>query len=72
MTKHIQTTRREKSVKGFINRNNLNMNVNIYEWILESSMRMGNTGFVPRKWLAEAYGLLDAVRHVGPRRRAEM
>ena len=52
--------------------NRLNKMVSIDEWVLGSSIRGGRNPYLPRRWLAESYALLDAVRHVGPRRRAEM
>ena len=56
----------------YINRNRLNLMVFIDEWVLDSASRDGRSTYLPRKWLAESYAILDAVRHVGPRRRAEI
>lgn len=64
--------RRDRASKGHINRNRLNNLVFIDEWTLESTERNGHSTYLPRKWLAESYAILDAVRHVGPRRRAEI
>jgi len=41
-------------------------------WILESAIKDGRPTYLPRKWLRESYGILDGVRHLGPRRRAEL
>ena len=41
-------------------------------WILDSAVRDGRPTYLPRKWLNESYGILDGVRHLGPRRRAEL
>jgi len=69
-----RTPVRVKREPGYINRNSLNSNVEFFEWLLNSAEKDedGRPLYLPKKWLAEAYGLLDAVRHVGPRRRAEM
>lgn len=67
-----RTPVRVKREPGYINRNNLNSDVEFHEWLLDSAEKDGRPLYLPKKWLAEAYGLLDAVRHVGPRRRAEM
>ena len=69
-----RTPVRLKREPGYINRNRLNQNVEFFEWLLNSAEKDedGRPLYLPKKWLAEAYGLLDAVRHVGPRRRAEM
>lgn len=64
--------RRIRGAKDYINRNRLNSMVSIDTWILESAERGARSTYLPRKWLAESYALLDAVRHVGPRRRAEI
>ena len=64
--------RRDRDAGDYINRNRLNNMVFIDAWILESAERDGRSTYLPRKWLAESYALLDAVRHVGPRRRAEI
>ena len=63
---------RVKREPGYINRNDLNRKVEFFEWLLDSEEKDGGPLYLPKKWLAEAYGMLDAVRHVGPRRRAEM
>ena len=63
---------RLKREPGYINRNRLNQSVEFFEWLLNSAEKNGDPLYMPRKLLAETYGLLDAVRHVGPRRRAEM
>lgn len=57
---------------GRINGNRINNLVGIDTWILEDAVRHGRSTYLPRKWLAESYAMLDAVRHVGPRRRAEI
>jgi hypothetical protein len=41
-------------------------------WILNSAIKDGRPTYLPRKWLRESYGILDGVRHLGPRRRAEL
>ena len=64
--------RRDRDAEDYINRNRLNLLVFIDEWVLDSASRDGRSTYLPRKWLAEAYAILDAVRHVGPRRRAEI
>lgn len=63
---------RLKREPGYINRNDLNRNVEFFEWLLSSAKKDGRPLYMPKIWLAGTYGILDAVRHVGPRRRAEM
>ena len=63
---------RLKREPGYINRNRLNQSVEFFEWMLDSAEKNGDPLYLRKKWLAGAYGILDAVRHVGPKRRAEM
>ena len=46
------------------------------KWILETCSKWSSEGgaplYVPRKSLREEYAILDGVRHIGPRRRAEL
>lgn len=67
-----RTPVRVKREPGYINRNRLNQSVEFFEWMVDSAEKSGDPLYLRKKWLAEAYGLLDAVRHVGPRRRTEM
>lgn len=41
------------------------------KWILEACLRRGGSPYLARKWFRESYGILNGVRYLGPRRRAE-
>jgi len=73
--RHHQTPRRViRRTKGYINRNSINERVCWSEWVQDSMEKdfPDCPDYISRKSLYEDYALLDAVRHVGPRRRAEM
>lgn len=69
---HNQIPRKWKG-HDYINRNDLNMNVNYSLWAIESAEKLtGRPSYILRNCLAMEYALICAIRYVGPRRRNKM
>lgn len=72
VSRFYRPTRKDRSVPGYLNRNSLNEKIGFSLWVIEASSKMGSVAYPSRKMLKIEYGILDGVRHLGPRRREIM